>query len=369
MKTPILKLRDCGRFVRLVKISAVMALLGGVAAVAQAQPKSPVGTWDCVMSGPRQGVAYITFSDGPPASFSGYEVIVPNGAVQADTYGRNAGGDVGRNDRGNGTNTTGIQIVGYESPSGPWGFDNQGHLIGEFIEVSYPSSCVTNYVPISTNFFIAQFPITSSNVFVDSYCVTQPLLAATNATSFTNQTVCYSKEVDCTRLTNQFSFKGTVTPGKRLTLVCATPFGHVTYRGVPAVTLPDISGSYYAIKKLNNQTFLEFFELINAGGNGYVISGGGPVVSSESPYPTGQGPGYFFPGSALLSSQHQLALTANIFIDTNHVDPHGEIFRAAIGRFNSNKDTATLRGWEEPLVGTSAQDQSTRLTLQITKQQ
>src|SRR5262245_43510723 len=38
---------------------------------------SPAGSWDCVISGARHGLAYLTFSDEEGLSFSGLEAIVP----------------------------------------------------------------------------------------------------------------------------------------------------------------------------------------------------------------------------------------------------------------------------------------------------
>src|SRR5437588_11739053 len=58
-------------------IATVMMLLP-VGAKAQLPPKSPIGnTWDCLISGARQGIAYLTFDDETGGTFSGVELVVP----------------------------------------------------------------------------------------------------------------------------------------------------------------------------------------------------------------------------------------------------------------------------------------------------
>src|SRR5258706_6092993 len=52
---------------------AALFLLGGLAALGQ---PSPVGTWDVVMSGPRDGVALMSFNSDQTISMT--EVLVPN---------------------------------------------------------------------------------------------------------------------------------------------------------------------------------------------------------------------------------------------------------------------------------------------------
>src|SRR5882724_3005244 len=47
----------------------------------EAQNNSPAGTWDCVISGARNGVAYLTFSSDTnqisSGTFEGYAIMVP----------------------------------------------------------------------------------------------------------------------------------------------------------------------------------------------------------------------------------------------------------------------------------------------------
>src|SRR4051812_31575267 len=82
---------------------AILALsllvLGSGAAMGQTAPKSPVGlTWDCVISGARNGLAYLTFSDD--GTFSGYEILVPKVLGAPSTQTNLLAGDIGTNGLG-----------------------------------------------------------------------------------------------------------------------------------------------------------------------------------------------------------------------------------------------------------------------------
>ena len=51
-----------------------------------AEPGSPVGPdWDCVLSGKRNGIAYLTFSTNGNGTISGYEILVPQPLVTPRT--------------------------------------------------------------------------------------------------------------------------------------------------------------------------------------------------------------------------------------------------------------------------------------------
>ena len=138
-------------------IKTVLLLLGVAAPLFfprdVAAQSSPTGTtWDCVLSGHRQGTAYLEFYKD--FTFSGLEVLVPN-KPKANEVG------VGRNDGSEVTRggiiappvgfQPGPQIYGSEPMEGRWGFDNKGQIIGQFIEVSPLESCVTNTFPLFTN--------------------------------------------------------------------------------------------------------------------------------------------------------------------------------------------------------------------------
>src|SRR6266404_1452698 len=98
-----------------------LLLFVSLTAITLAQP-SPVGnTWDCVMSGARGGIAFLTFNDD--GTFEGFEVIVPNPAPSIRPS--LIQWDVGSNGLGvrppaARTNTT---IFGSLPMTGPWGFD------------------------------------------------------------------------------------------------------------------------------------------------------------------------------------------------------------------------------------------------------
>ena len=87
-----------------------------------------------------------------------------------------------------------------------------------------------------------------------------------------------------------------VLDNTRVTLNAYTPYGTVTYKGIPMVDLPDIDGNYSAEGTRNKLKFFEFFTLEqdDAVLNSYDITGG-------------IGPNYMYAGWALLSRQNQIA--------------------------------------------------------------
>src|SRR5258707_6242579 len=105
--------------------TASLVFLGGLQAFAATLPDPTTVVWDFVMSGPREGLAYISFStnnldDAGNFTFSGQEVIVPKPLNNAVVEGR--GGDASRGglSRSNpNTNAVGAQIFGYEGVAGP----------------------------------------------------------------------------------------------------------------------------------------------------------------------------------------------------------------------------------------------------------
>jgi hypothetical protein len=53
---------------------------------ASAQSDSPVGpVWDCLLSGKRNGIAYLSFSTTNNGTLSGYEILVPQPIVSSRT--------------------------------------------------------------------------------------------------------------------------------------------------------------------------------------------------------------------------------------------------------------------------------------------
>src|SRR5215510_3551447 len=73
--------------------STALLLAGAASALAQSEFPTPVGTWDCVVSGAQQGLAFLTFDKD--FSISGYEVITFNPKNPTDNP-RGIGSDIGR---------------------------------------------------------------------------------------------------------------------------------------------------------------------------------------------------------------------------------------------------------------------------------
>ena len=241
---------------------AALLLCGFTASVgtnAQAQTLNPpTGTvWDCVLSGSGQkGIAFITFASDQ--SFSGYQILSssPRSTPSVDDE-RGLGGDIGRNveieDSKGRTN-----LFGFDQVQGPWAYDAQGKVIGNWTMVSGNDSNSTNSV------------------------------------------------------TNSVSFVAKVVPGQRLTLVASTSNGKVTYKGVPYTgTMPGLSGSWYGTKQANKQSFTEFYTFVSMA-DFNPFEGGYPDLSG---YPgiyytfDGVGPGYEVVGFSMLSSQKKIAFT------------------------------------------------------------
>jgi len=252
-------------------------LLAGATFTSQAQ-NSPVGTWDILMTGVRQGNMYLTFTDDGGGTVTGGEIIVPQAPSAASFSGRNIGGDAGR---GNTTTTPiggGTNFYGFFPVNGQWGFDSRGRVVGYYDEVAAMSE-------------------------------SPPVL-----------------------FTNGVGFIGTVSLNGHITLITHTSLGTFNLRGVPAVTLPDISGSWYGIKRQQGITDVEFFDLSPSADfpNTYNVTGGG-------------GPGYSFSGRAMLSAQKKLGIAFTEFVSTNY-----DSTRSVIGPFNPNTVSATMTGLDSP---------------------
>jgi len=256
-------------------ILAAALLFGAAAGTAAPAPKSPEGTWDFVLSGSQgEGLAYVTFSDD--YTFSGSELLTTK-KTSTSVDPRNGGANVDRYPSTTSTNSaSSTNLFGYGRIEGPWAYDAKGNVIGYFVEKVRVGD-TTNYV------------------------------------------------------LNSVGFTAKAVPGKRLTLVASTPNGKVTYRGVPlSTTVPDISGSWQAIKKFDKRATVEFFD----------------VSPSMDPFlfgVTGTGAGYTFAGVSMISSQKRIGFTMGVLPDnsTNH------ILRSVVGTYNAKKVSAATRGSEE----------------------
>jgi hypothetical protein len=186
-------------------LAAAVAI--GFAAEAHAQ-KSPVGTWEFLISGSQGvGIAYLTFKDD--FSFSGQELLTTKTRKASEDVARGGEG-IGRYPTsGSSTNVSKstTNLFGFGAVEGPWIYDAKGRVTGYFVEeVSIAGS--TNVVR------------------------------------------------------NSVAFTAKVVPGKRMTLAASTANGKVTYSGVPISTsLPNLTGSWNGLKKEGKQKFVELFDL------------------------------------------------------------------------------------------------------------
>src|SRR5262245_58034006 len=230
-------------------VAATLVVSGGATVSRGGAFDSPTGvTYDCVISGVRNGLAYLTFVSTTPTggTFSGHEIVVPR-LKSAPSINSRGGGD---NDErtppeGSGTVDTNQapQIHGDVPISGNWSFDTQGRVIGFFTEDG----------------------------------------------------------------TNSVGFKATVTPAadplnNRINLIVSTGFGKANYHGRTASLLSgNYTGDWNGFKQQHNQTFIEIFNMTLSGGPGpnfYTVSGNGG--------------GYSYSGVAIISNQKKIAFSLGI---------------------------------------------------------
>jgi len=195
-------------------IAIMMLLLDGSALLQAQAPPSPVDTWDCVLSGSKQGTARIMFNadntlDGLQIRYgrsgSTFPEVNPRGGASEDrTSGSSTNG-------GGGTNLYGGSIL-----VGEWGYGVNGKSLVGYIEERSSSR------------------------------------------------------------TNQVSFTGSVRPGRSLTLKASTDGANHVIRGVPQGTTVDISGDYFALGKHQDGPFNESLNLSFAAPGEYDITGNGP---------------------------------------------------------------------------------------------
>jgi hypothetical protein len=329
------------RFAGAVAFITVL-LLSGFTGIAQVQNPPYGTTWDCLLSGSgQQGIAFLTFSND--FTFSGYQLLVgKQSATSANTGGRNPGGDAERyaevntNSVGGGTN-----LFGFGPVSGPWRFDEKGRLIGYFTEILNQQTTITTnftFTQVTTNTY---FNITNTDGSI-STVTNQTTLINTNTTYMTNTIVT----------SNAVSFTAKVVPGKRLNLVSSTPFGKVTYKGVPQNKKPipaPISGSWYGAKKKDRQTIVEFFDLLPTDVNNIYTT------------TNGQGPGISFYGYSMVSVQKKMGFAFLTFqgVVTNFTGAAGGDLSAALGGVGYPKKgaKATSKGFEQPITPINFQAQ------------
>jgi len=308
-------------------IAVALLLFVSLTAIAFAQPSPAGNTWDCVMSGSRGGIAFLTFNDD--GTFDGIEIIVPNPA--ASIRPSLIQWDVGSNGLGvrpPAAPSTAPTIFGSLPVTGPWGFDNKGRIIGFFTEVVPPlQKVVCSVTPLVTT---TQETVTRTQTNQDGSVT---MFQTNVVVAFTNFTTSCVTNFTSQGFTNTVNLTGKVVANKRLTLVATTLSGRVTFRGVPASSLPDLSGSWYGIKTQNRLSSFEFFQLsaISDLLNVYQVDGQGPNYSYTN-------------GIAMLSSQKRIAFALAVTDGANF-----ETVRAVGGAFNLRSLKATSTGIEAPV--------------------
>ncbi|HXG47556.1 MAG TPA: hypothetical protein VNO52_08025 [Methylomirabilota bacterium] len=114
-------------------LGLVVAILTTCGAPAlHAQTYSPVGTWDCVLSGGKVGTARITFN--ADYTLDGIQIRYSRSSKGADSNprgGTDNRGETEETSSGSGTNLYGGAIL-----VGEWGYDSENRVVGYIAEVS-----------------------------------------------------------------------------------------------------------------------------------------------------------------------------------------------------------------------------------------
>jgi hypothetical protein len=319
------------RSYRLILAAGTSVFLWGAGSPAQAAaPPSPVGNWDCLVSGKQGvGIAHLTFAESH--TFSGIELLTVNPlapAPPAPSYdGRNPGGDLGRgiyigpgpgsgsssdssSSGSSGSASVVEQVYGIGDVSGSWQYDIYNRVIGYFVQVIEKTR-----LSISTNLVQVTQTVTNLDGSVTTTTEDKVEIVTNSLPSWT---------------TNSVGFVGKVVPGKSLTLTAYTPNGKQVYTGRPlAAVLPDLSGSWYVNRKANGQWLVEFFE---------ATPGSKPFLFDI----TGTGGGYTFNGLAMFSNWKRIGFVFERGEGT------GSIRGATFGSFNPSTFRGQTLGFEEP---------------------
>jgi hypothetical protein len=318
MKTKSALIKSLGGYLRLGAAVGTVLLSCGLSLHARAASGSPVGTWDVVISGSRQGLAVMQFSDGgtpDTRTFSIYEIIVPKKVSFSSSSddSRNATGDDSRSGTSSGSSTPSVitftNLFGEEFVlDGKWSFDVNGKIIGVFgealAEVCTPET----------------FTVTSQTNFPDG------------SIGFTTNTITIT---NCVGITNGVSFIGTAVSNKSLTLTGHAFSRPFVFSGLPVITtLTNISGNYYGTRVAGGLSSVEFLTLspstlLPPGFNVYDVRGAGGGYSYNAPG-----------GHALLSRRGKIAFAIPF-------DPDGSILRATVGGFDLRRLRFNTQGVEQ----------------------
>jgi hypothetical protein len=318
----------CYRFV--LAAGASVFLCGAWTPAQAAAPPSPVGDWDCLVSGKQGvGIAHITFAGN--YAFSGMELLTVNPLApvpSGSSYdGRNPGADLGRGiyigpgpGSGSSTNSSSSgtsssvsaveQVFGMGDVSGSWQYDIYNRVIGYFVQTIEKTR-----LSISTNLVQVTQTVTNLDGSVTTTTEDRVEIVTNSLPSFT---------------TNNVGFVAKVVPGKSLTLTAYTPNGKQVYTGrpLPAV-LPDLSGSWYVNRKANGQWLVEFLEA-TPGSKRFLFN------------INGTGASYTFNGVAMVSSWKRIG-----FVFERGEGTAG-IRGATFGSFNPSTLRGQTLGFEEP---------------------
>ncbi len=356
-----------GRWIGL-SVAALLAVAAPITNVFS-QPASPVGEWDCVMTGNGQnGIIFLNFSaqtdgiTGLPV-FEGIFVQGGHKKVSSTDDGRN--GSSGNSRGGVGSNTFtnlfgGGFIDGSASDTnmnigpddwlgdsrghrGTWFFNSKGQVVGSYFTVLDATSHVTNFFQTCVD-EVLTIPLTNGGSFPleVSFCFTNPIIVTNVPWSapppntevgftnlvFTNQNFTLA----AVGITNNVSFIGKVVPGKRLTMVGSSAFGKFTIQGVPlapVVTPLPVDGFFWTgTVTQNGFKYVEEFSLISQGIPNYFGM-------------NGQGPSYTYdPLSTvcLISQKKRIGFS---------------VFEIPFGAGTNGEITATLRGTVGTLKSTT----------------
>jgi hypothetical protein len=350
-------------------ITATMAIAAlALSAKAQpAPPPSPVGQWDCIVSGPGQnGIMFMNFTsdidtnNGLPT----FEAVFVNAGRQTIPTGRNGvpiaaragsssitnlfgggfiSGSAGPVANNGGTNDWMPDSRGHR---GNWFFDSKGRVVGGFYTVVNATAAVTNFFPVcvETNLSI---PLTNGSTFdvpID-ICFSNAALSTNIAwgpapdgeTGTTNISIANTNfTLGVLGETNSVSFVGKVS-GSHLTLTGVSTFGKLTIKGVPLVPVDTFFAApdaffWTGVLADNGVKSFETFTLMDTTiPNCYV--------------PVGQGPSYTFGDGSLclISSQKKMAFAiAEIPINSPEV-PNG-VSRATVGPLINTKKALGTKG-------------------------
>lgn len=339
---------------------AAGAMLIGAVQTSHAGSADPSGgdtfTWDLVSSGAGQrGLSLITFSNNN--TFRGYQMLAaipPSTATtNVSSNPRGSGADTGRGNNGSGRSAQNL-LFGFSPISGVWTIDSKGKIVGFFDVALNVTSLVTNFFAATNDFTLinSEQPNETTNVqqvFTNGQgSATISIFWPDPAPGFTQEYTLantnFTTQVGSAESTNVVSFSGTAVFGKRLTLVCNTTFGKVTFSGVPAVPAVDISGDWIGTKRESGLAQNEFFTLTSFQLGNPFPADFPDIADFPNMYFTtnGLGAGYAFEGVAMVSRQKRVGFT---FMNADGT------MRSMIGTLKPTKKGTTAKtvGIEEPL--------------------